>query len=599
MAELPDFDDVEDELEDDAGGSGERTTDSSGSADGFEEDDVDVTWRDGLGFVSVTDGITVGRDSELTAYITAKNRSSVRVGRYYTVPYPDGEQLFTRVSELRYEQQFDSDDANEIQAQRALRSEGVDEADYKFLATLEPLAVLYSEDGDLRRRMTDRVPKPNAVVEEVADEDVAKAGLKIPDEGVFVGHLSVGGERVRCQNASPSTIDYRLRDGSETREPLLYRHVLVAGGTGSGKSHNAKNLLRQLFESTYEITDGDTTVERPPSTVIFDPQNEYSQMHDDNPDVDEDSRRRWEKQGVAYGGVDDVTCWVPDVEGYGYDAGHRAPQREFSVPFTMAESYPWLLAGAELTEHQYLALETLLDDYFDESADPSYRGFSEFVEDPATMDHYVEQTGKVHEATYNALKRKVAGNRVFERVFDRPSDSITDDKVLKQFVEPGGVSVVPTYHVSSGRAEEVVVLAVASLLVDNKLQSGGHTAVKSTPLVVAMDEAHEFLSEADTAQGSRIKAKFAEAAKQGRKERLGLFLITQDPGDVADPVFKQLNTKIALNIGDEAAINSLNLPKELERRVPYLERGEMVVYSPDNSEPVEVKGLSECVVRHG
>ncbi len=598
MAELPDFDDVERELDEDAGeATGGGDTGDVGR--GFEEDDVDVTWRDGLGFVSVSDGISVGRENELTAYITAANRSSVRVGRYYTVPYPDDEQLFTRVKELRYEQQYESDDANEIQAQRAMQEDTVDEADYKFLAKLEPVAVLYSEDGDLRRRMTDRVPKPNAVVEEVGDQEVAKAGLKIPDDGVFVGHLSVGGERVRCQNASPSTIDYRLRDGSERREPLLFRHVLVAGGTGSGKSHNAKNLLRQIFESKYEITDGDTRVERPPATVIFDPQNEYSQMHDDNPAVDDDLRRRWGKQGVSYGGVDDVTCWVPDVEGYPYDAGHRAPQREFSVPFTMAERYPWLLAGAELTEHQYLGLKELLEDYFDEAEDPSYRGFTEFVEDPMTMDHYVEQSGKVHEATYNALKRKVAGNTVFERVFDRPSDAITDDGVLKQFVEPGSVSVVPSYHVSSGRAEEVVVLAVASLLVDNKLQSGGHTAVKSTPLLVAMDEAHEFLSEADTAQGSRIKSKFAEAAKQGRKERLGLFLITQDPGDVADPVFKQLNTKIALNIGDEAAINSLNLPKELERRVPYLERGEMVVYSPDNSEPVEVKGLRECVVRHG
>ncbi len=93
--------------------------------------------------------------------------------------------------------------------------------------------------------------------------------------------------------------------------------------------------------------------------------------------------------------------------------------------------------------------------------------------------------------------------------------------------------------------------------------------------------------------------KFTEAAKQGRKERLGLFLVTQDPQDIADAVFKQINTKLVLNLGDEDAISSMNLPTALAEKVPYMETGQMVVYSPDNSEPVELAGLGTCVVRHG
>jgi DNA helicase HerA-like ATPase len=95
-----------------------------------------------------------------------------------------------------------------------------------------------------------------------------------------------------------------------------------------------------------------------------------------------------------------------------------------------------------------------------------------------------------------------------------------------------------------------------------------------------------------------VVQKFTEAAKQGRKERLGLFLITQDPQDVAESVFKQVNTKIVLNLGDEDAISSVNIPTNLAGKVPYMEKGQMVVYSPDNSEPVELIGLSECVTRH-
>jgi DNA helicase HerA-like ATPase len=419
-----------------------------------------------------------------------------------------------------------------------------------------------------------------------------KTGLDIPSDGVFVGHLAVGGRKVRT-SASPPTIDYRLRDEYGDAEPLVFRHTLIAGGTGSGKSHNAKNILRQFLGSRYRVDDA----RRRPAVVVFDPQNEYAQMHDD-PDVDKETRRRWEAEGVEYGGYEDTTAFVPDVAGFEYDANHGAPQVEFSVPFEMARENPWLLAGAELSENQTMVLRTLLTDYFSDVDEPTYEGFSDFVMDPANAERYIE-SGRAHEATYNALKRKVAENPIFGRVFDQPAPAVTEDKILDRFVSPGALSVVPTYHVTKSRAEEVVVLALASLLVDNKLSTGGRDNVKETPLVLALDEAHNFLADTDSAQGRVIKGKFSEAAKQGRKERLGLFLITQDPGDIADPVFKQINTRVALNLGDEEAIRSLNIPSELEDRVPYMGKGEMVVYSPDNSEPVEVVGLSDCVTRHG
>ena len=88
------------------------------------------------------------------------------------------------------------------------------------------------------------------------------------------------------------------------------------------------------------------------------------------------------------------------------------------------------------------------------------------------------------------------------------------------------------------------------------------------------------------------------AARQGRKEALGLFLITQDPQDIDDTVFKQVNTKMILNLNNDAAITSLKVPKEYERRIPYLKKGQMIIHSPDNSDIVEIVGLSNCVVRH-
>ncbi len=86
---------------------------------------------------------------------------------------------------------------------------------------------------------------------------------------------------------------------------------------------------------------------------------------------------------------------------------------------------------------------------------------------------------------------------------------------------------------------------------------------------------------------------------QGRKERLGLFLITQVPQDIHDAVFKQINSTVVLNLGDEDAIKSVNIPSNLESNVPYMEKGQMVVYSPDNFEPVELIGLPKCLIQHG
>ena len=638
MSDLGDFTDFEGDSEaesssqsTDASAAGEAQTrtqtassdsaaDTDAADDGvrdevsFESYDVSPAGEDrGIGAVSVSQGLRVaedGDDTTLRAFVTTGNRDDVRLGKYLLVPYPDDELLFCRITALEYAQEFQTDDATEIHARRAMRRQGFEERDYKFVASLDPVAVLFEDNGtrsvsesrtpsgdgtELKRRMVDRVPKPGAVVAEATDPEQIKTGLKIPAEGVFLGHLSVGGEKVRTA-AEPPTIDYRLKDDYADGDPLVFRHTLVAGGTGSGKTHASKNLLRQLLDAdrTYEMDDGrDARM----AVVQFDPQDEYAQMHDDNPAMTESVARRYEREGVAHGGHDDTLCLVPKEDGvpYGGD-NHRAEQLEFTIPFSMARDRPWLVAGSSLNENQFPALKELLRRFFRQYGDEgTYREFLTFLDDPALKEE-LHESGRVHEATYDAVKRRVRG--VPNGVFDQSARPITE--LDHELVRPGGLTVVPTYHLSTSRAKEMFVLAVSSMLIDDKLSNApDSTRIKETPLVLGMDEAHNFLADADNVQARKVVSKFTEAAKQGRKERLGLFLITQDPQDVAEPVFKQVNTKLVLNLGDEDAIKSVNIPPNLEDKVPYMEKGQMVVYSPDNSEPVELVGLSTCVTRHG
>ncbi|WP_336357682.1 ATP-binding protein [Haloarcula sp. CGMCC 1.6347] len=614
MSDLGDFTDfdgddaaADDEAADSAetADDGDQAVDASGGTDptaqstddDFEDMDVTPAGTDtGLGVLSAANGLRISEEADetvLRAYVTARNRSRLRIGTYLLVPYPDGERLFCRIKALEYAQEFHADDATEIHARRAMRERGIDERDFKFIAELEPVAVLYSDGGELKRRMTDRVPKPETVVREATDKSEIKTGLKIPEDGVFLGHLAVGGEKVRTA-AEPPTIDYRLKDDYDAGDPLVFRHTLVAGGTGSGKTHSSKNVLRQYLGRTYEMGDGRT----PELAVVqFDPQDEYAQMHDDNPAMTDEFERRCEREGVAYGGHDDTIAFVPKVAGADYNASHhRAEQVEFTIPFSLVHDNPWLIAGSSLNDNQYGALVNTLLPRFEREYGESgtYSDFRTFLGDPALKEE-LDEAGDVHEATFDAVKRRVQG---FGAVFDQDARPITDQ--ISQFVRDGGLTVIPTYHITDSRTASTIVLAVSSLLIDQKLSNDpDYDRIKETPLVLGMDEAHNFLTDADSVQAGKVIGKFTEAAKQGRKERLGLYLITQDPQDIADPVFKQINTTMVLNLGDEDAISAVNIPSNLESKVPYMEKGQRVVYSPDNSEPVELIGLSTCVTRHG
>ena len=185
----------------------------------------------------------------ITGYITSARRNEIRLGTYVVVPYENGEKLFARVGKLQYRQEFVVDDATEIHSRRMLsaRASPINEADYKFLACLDPLCILYRKtDGTLTRRMADRIPRPNTPILPVTDRLEVQTGLNIPEEGIFLGHLSVGGELVKT-HSEPETVAYYLRNDYSMGDPLIFRHMLICGSTGTGKTFLSKNILRQFM----------------------------------------------------------------------------------------------------------------------------------------------------------------------------------------------------------------------------------------------------------------------------------------------------------------------------------------------------------------
>ncbi len=534
--------------------------------------------------------------ARITGYITTSHRQKVRLGTYVIVPYGD-EDLFARIWKLQYLQEFAVDDATEIHSRRMLQSNTTDEVDYKFLAYLDPICILYEpkdKEGVLARRMSDRIPRPNTPILPVTEKKKIQTGLNIPEEGIFMGHLSVGGELVRT-HAVPPTVPYYLRNDYSMGDPLIFRHMLVCGSTGTGKTFLTKNILRQFMSENNRYKLRGSEEKRNPCLVIMDPQDEYSQIFEDNPDITDDDDFKFSAEKVNFGACKNTKTFVAKVDAEGYTGRSKAEQIEFTIPFEMVRNNSWLIAPVGMTELQYVGVELLLDDFFKKkSTQHTYAAFIDFIADDATRDYYVE-SGKIHEASYDGIARRVK-NRALARVFDQPARPITE--LLGQIFKPGQVSVFPTEYISNSRIRDIITLTLMSLIVDNKLKSSGEAAVKETPIILGLDEAHRYLAKVGGEHSRRLISKFADAARQGRKEGLGLFLITQDPQDIDETIFKQINTRIILNLSNDAAINTMKVKKEFEKRIPYLKKGQMIVQSPNNSDMVEIMGLSKCVVKH-
>ena len=535
--------------------------------------------------------------AKLTAYISTGRRNDIRLGMYVIVPYGD-EDLFARIWKLQYLQEFDVDDATEIHSIRMLKSNTTSEMDYKFLAYLDPICILYhpKKEGMITRRMSDRIPRPNTPIMPVNDKIKIQTGLNIPQEGIFMGHLSVGGELIRT-HASPPTVPYYLRNDYSMGDPLVFRHLLICGSTGTGKTFLTKNIIRQFMDedNRYQLR-LDSETKKNPCFVIMDPQDEYSQLFEDNDVLTPEDENNFRSHRINYGRWSRTRTFAAKVQDHKYTGKSRAQQIEFTIPFEVVRSNSWLIAPAGMTELQYIAMDLLLDDYFRKGniTRPTYRGFIDYVSDAGTRATYVD-SGKIHEASYDGIVRRV-NNPSFKKVFDQDAVPITE--MLADVFKPGYISVFPTEYINSPRIRDLIVLTLMTVIVDNKLSTSGNLDVKNTPIILGLDEAHRYLAKTEGEHSRRIVSKFADAARQGRKEGLGLLLITQDPQDIDDTVFKQVNTRVILNLTNDSAINALNVAKEYQKRIPYLKKGQMIIHSPDNSDIVEITGLSRCVVRH-
>jgi DNA helicase HerA-like ATPase len=546
-----------------------------------------------IGRVAIPDKLFISPAEHcIEIYIPEARRNEIALGEYVVIPLSyRAEKLFGRIEKISYRKRDAIDDLSEVHTLISAASVGEDE--YVALAQIEPISLISANGQPTEVRY---IPKPNTLVRRVTSEDEVKIGLDLPPDGLFLGYVAVNGEKITVQGEIPIAY-YLINDAAKTGDPLIFTHVLIAGMSGRGKTHTAKNFLRQVMGSRYTM-ERRGRVEREPCLILIDPEDEYWGLRDDNPNltgVPKGERENLVGAGVKLGGVGKKLTVFAAIEAgkayHGCDA-----HTDFTIPFELVNDFPYLIAGGELNEAQYAGLERLIRDFFKSSPDKSYRAFKTFIEDDTRLEPYKESE-LIHEATLGAIRRRVSRAQ-FEKIFDQGANPIT--ALYESVFAEGVVSVFPTAHLSD-EAERVVVLAIMSMVADGKTRLSDDKAwgrrIAQFPVVLAVDEAHSYLTVAQTQQDRIIVEKFVAAAKQGRKDRLGLVLITQNPQDVSEAVLSQISTRILLGM-DQAMAERAGAPAHYQKALPYFEKGRMVIHAPDNSHPVEIRGLPFCVVRH-
>jgi DNA helicase HerA-like ATPase len=570
-----------------------------------------------VGHILASEEIRVTRNEyNVNTFVTTDRRNDVRVGDYVEIPYPDGDdQLFAVIDGLRYEPYTELDDKSDTHNLISKHRE-LDESEFVLVAELDPIAILrqQNEADGLERGIVNRIPKPNTPVTLSRDDAHLRTGLNIPQEGIFAGHLSVGGDAMEI-NGDPFPYYIQnpgidLETGKvEAGEPAIFRHALIAGSTGTGKTHFTKNLLRQFVtDKRYPVDTGpDGERERNRlNVVIFDPENEYWQMREDNLELTDEQRRRLREQEIEYDGVDDLEVFVPEVDNT--NALSTGESQPLTVPFSVVKNEPrFLMPFDQMSDVTRGAITSCIDAYFncfDEDNDewparpvnqPRYEDFIEFLDDHDDSNSTLRSRNNIGDGTWNAVCRRIKKREYFQ-VFDSGINSFPE--ISDQLFREGQVTVIPTSHLR-GEKEYLVVLSILSYIIENKINDFDvDEAVKLTPMLVAVDEAHNYFSSPDNIREAYIVGRAREAVKQGRKDKLGLMMITQNPEDIDGDILKQTNTNVFLHLREEVVEDVASVPRSYKRDIPKFGKGQAVVKAPD-VEAVEVVGLPFCLTQHG
>ncbi len=154
------------------------------------------------------------------------------------------------------------------------------------------------------------------------------------------------------------------------------------------------------------------------------------------------------------------------------------------------------------------------------------------------------------------------------RVFDNADAPPLDFKGLTR---PGGVTVIDLSDTDSPQVNNLLIADLLRNIQRQQEESFRKAAAEKSrpvPVVVIIEEAHEFLSEQRIKQMPVLFQQVARIAKRGRKRWLGLVFVTQLPQHLPNEVLGLINNYILHKIADAGVVD------RLKRSISGIDKGQ-------------------------
>ncbi|NMO17423.1 DUF853 family protein [Pyxidicoccus fallax] len=218
--------------------------------------------------------------------------------------------------------------------------------------------------------------------------------------------------------------------------------------------------------------------------------------------------------------------------------------------------------------------------------------YSDFKNDPGKVMRRVMAQSSKHEISWKALASKLHRLRRLN-IFDVGS---VPGVAYGSMLTPGRVSVIDLSDTDSPQLNNLVIADILRGLQETqeeRYQRANDQDESVTPVLIIIEEAHEFLSASRISQMPVLFEQVARIAKRGRKRWLGLVFVTQLPQHLPNEVLGLLNNFIIHKITDSTVISRMqrtvgSIDESLWNRVPRLAPGQALVSFSTFTRPLMV-----------
>ena len=404
---------------------------------------------------------------------------------------------------------------------------------------------------------------------------------------------------------------------------VLPRHTAVIGTTGSGKSTTVSGLVHQFQKAGV-------------ATILIDVEPEYTEI--DFPSDDQQMLTALKRRGLNPAGTKEMTIYhlvgketsreVPggtiksfslkfcDLSPYAimeilelsepqqdrfykaYDAT-RVVMRDLKIyPSSKSEEDALLDLDELETGYPKLTLSYLLDiagmfrhAVSKDEGEPA--PFNEvFQKNLNRVQQRLQQVKTSHELSWLALIGRLGRiNRL--KVFDNPKAPAIN---YTELIKPGKVSVMDLSDIDQPQVRNLVIADIlrgVQRVQEENVRGLKAAGKKPAPVIIVVEEAHEFLSAHRIKQMPVLFEQIAKIAKRGRKRWLGLMFVTQFPQHLPDEVLGLVNNFVLHKISDSGVVDRLRksisgIDKSQWGMVPGLAQGQALVSFTNMTRPLLV-----------